>query len=627
MMTTRSPPPPPKQPDPSSSSPLFGCGPGRKEKERERTRPPPIGSRKKTATRAETSQANQKEARTRIKSKNRRNSQGSLDEEDLDEVFGTPRNTSSLLYTPQRSTPLPSVYTKGGVTPPINSDSETEIIFPANQLAALKERLSDSSFRSIGPLESKRPDADTETTFPPASNPAWNAEGGHAHHREHHDNPAEDMPLPGPIPTDPTGALNSPLNQADLIRILDSRLENLAKASDVDKVMQRVDQNAANVTKLSYDVRDLERKINDHRLQEEHHIRSVIEKVLEEKKPSPPSDFSLEECSSAGSLDLNRPRQKTAPSFLAGARNIEQETGRISQFELSRRSLRVWPIQGRDSSEIAAGVSAFLVGALMFTEEEVESMQLTNGKRVRPTRGGHAYDEVRISFATKEDRDDVMGKSRLLSSYVDDQRRPTAGIRIDVPPFLEPSFKLLYNLGNDLRRTHGPATRKYIKYDEEDFSLYLEIRLEGDRRWIKIDNQTAKEMTRESNRAAISRPRQVAPPLAWSQPLSRGMERGEVSANFVPVGQPRPRPSPSAPGLDLISGSTPQTPTIDSPPTRSTAPLAPQTLGKPAPAMEVDGSPSPTPPGVPLPPSSADTPGPRPTRDQRQTWLPPGRMR
>lgn len=89
------------------------------------------------------------------------------------------------------------------------------------------------------------------------------------------------------------------------------------------------------------------------------------------------------------------------------------------------------------------------------------------------------------ALVTFHDRD-FFSKARNLSEYRDDSGAPTAGIRLDVPPFLLPTFKLLNDHGYEIRNANGRDTRRYIKFDEQNLSLYLEVRLPGQSKWIKI---------------------------------------------------------------------------------------------------------------------------------------------
>ena len=94
--------------------------------------------------------------------------------------------------------------------------------------------------------------------------------------------------------------------------------------------------------------------------------------------------------------------------------------------------------------------------------------------------------EALVTFADVFDRDFYFSRARNLAKYRSDDGSPTAGIRLDIPPFLMPTFKMLSDHGHDIRNANGRETRRYVKFDEGAGSLYLEVKLPGQSKWIKI---------------------------------------------------------------------------------------------------------------------------------------------
>ena len=66
--------------------------------------------------------------------------------------------------------------------------------------------------------------------------------------------------------------------------------------------------------------------------------------------------------------------------------------------------------------------------------------------------------EVLVTFQDAQERNYFFSKAKNLASYRDESGNPTAGLRIDVPPYLMPTFKLLTDHGYDIRRAHGTET-------------------------------------------------------------------------------------------------------------------------------------------------------------------------
>ena len=100
--------------------------------------------------------------------------------------------------------------------------------------------------------------------------------------------------------------------------------------------------------------------------------------------------------------------------------------------------------------------------------------------------------EAVVVFRDPSTRDTVIGSSARLASHVDAAGRPTAGIRLEVPPALRPTYSVLFKYGQTLRARHGPGTRRHIKFDDTDCSLYLNVKLPSDPGWSKVTPEVAR---------------------------------------------------------------------------------------------------------------------------------------
>ena len=98
-----------------------------------------------------------------------------------------------------------------------------------------------------------------------------------------------------------------------------------------------------------------------------------------------------------------------------------------------------------------------------------------------------------MRFNDKQKRDLVVSSSPNLSSRIDKEGRPTAGIRLEVPPELDDTFRLLHRFGTRLRARHGTGTKRHIKFDDYNGSLFTNIKLPGDTSWTKVTPAMARE--------------------------------------------------------------------------------------------------------------------------------------
>ena len=166
------------------------------------------------------------------------------------------------------------------------------------------------------------------------------------------------------------------------------------------------------------------------------------------------------------------------------------------------------------------------------------------------------YLEALVTFQDYTERDYFFSKARNLASYRNEEGNPTAGLRMDVAPYLLPVFKLLNNHGFEIKNAHGKETRRYIKFDEENLSLYLEVRLPGQSKWTRIKPEQARSYSDEKDKIEYTT-------------IRKGLLRSSSSTsnlsnpNLVPIGN-RSGPSLGSPtASSLAAVSMPTMPTID----------------------------------------------------------------
>ena len=87
-----------------------------------------------------------------------------------------------------------------------------------------------------------------------------------------------------------------------------------------------------------------------------------------------------------------------------------------------------------------------------------------------------------------------------------------------------------------MRNAHGRMTKKYIKYDEANMFLILELRLPGDLSWIKITPTQARDLTGAADLEDIERNRKK---LTARRVLQPSRQPPTASPNFEPVGHSR----------------------------------------------------------------------------------------
>ena len=99
------------------------------------------------------------------------------------------------------------------------------------------------------------------------------------------------------------------------------------------------------------------------------------------------------------------------------------------------------------------------------------------------------HDEVSVLFNTVEVRDSVRRAARELGGD------PNAGVRLEVPTWLQSNLKALDALCYALKQKH-PKLKRNIKFDDDALDLIMEFNTDPDdpsKKWRRVTPQKAKE--------------------------------------------------------------------------------------------------------------------------------------
>ena len=155
-------------------------------------------------------------------------------------------------------------------------------------------------------------------------------------------------------------------------------------------------------------------------------------------------------------------------------------------------------------------------------------------------KGGHAHNEVVVVFTDKNKRDEAFAMRKNLSTYVDLDGKPTSGVRIQVPHYLTPTFKMLEAYGHDLKRKHGKEFRWYIKFDDFERTLFLQIKIPNISEWIDISPEEARKSRRRRNDRRIASARELLSPEAENVAPRRTQSVGDVESMEDDLSTPQP---------------------------------------------------------------------------------------
>ena len=219
-----------------------------------------------------------------------------------------------------------------------------------------------------------------------------------------------------------------------------------------------------------------------------------------------------------------------APAGLATINNGVWSVNQNEEFERAARSVRFWPIDGETTEQMSRNLDEFLKGGLLMEEHDLARVIVDDIQRVRPTYRAKQHDEILVTFRDREIRLLVLSYARNLAKYTDTNKKPTAGMRMEIPTHLQSIYKMLDSYGYNVQLKHGKGTRRIIKFDFIERSLYLTFRLPDSDVWHQITPAMAKKYREKENEKILaSFNGTLSPPNRQARPALTG-------SNTIPMG-------------------------------------------------------------------------------------------
>ena len=175
-------------------------------------------------------------------------------------------------------------------------------------------------------------------------------------------------------------------------------------------------------------------------------------------------------------------------------------------YDLARRSLRLWPVSRE--GDIQARTREFLVNELHIDQQYVVELCFTVKRSARPARGGDkdqaaskVRDEVLVTLENTRERDEVRSHARNLE-------KKGRGLRLEIPDHLWPSFRVLQDLGYELKQKNA-LLRRNVLFDDASRDLRLDFSIDASE-WKSVSPEEARKTlkscrpSRSAGRASAS---------------------------------------------------------------------------------------------------------------------------
>ena len=238
-------------------------------------------------------------------------------------------------------------------------------------------------------------------------------------------------------------------------------------------------------------------------------VEEIVQGKVKERVDKQLNAAGFDQDLSAADLSVRRsamfpPNQTNCVSYVSAAAAVPNSVNdRLEQAEFvtkqqkhedafwhARRSLRLWPISGGSKEGLVAYLKDKLRLDGAFIEEELGETVITKPKEPR----NKNKDEFIATFETKQIRDAVKAAATNLANH-----RDSAGMRLHVPGHLQRDFQALMNLSYDLKKRHIDLKRN-IKYDEDDFGLFMDLRLKEGDDWKRVKPDQARAANKDRRR-------------------------------------------------------------------------------------------------------------------------------
>ena len=169
----------------------------------------------------------------------------------------------------------------------------------------------------------------------------------------------------------------------------------------------------------------------------------------------------------------------------------EVSSAKEDRYWLARRSLRLWPIAGSClHTEVGTFMLQYLkLGPGFVQPEKLTALEVTPVQKRRPDK---CPNEVLVVFPNKAMRDAVRGAASNLGKL---PKGIKAGMRLEIPDFLQANFKTLEHVANRIKMSN-PDARRNILFDDDALDMALDVKAGDEVDWCRILPGAAKRARR-----------------------------------------------------------------------------------------------------------------------------------
>ena len=125
------------------------------------------------------------------------------------------------------------------------------------------------------------------------------------------------------------------------------------------------------------------------------------------------------------------------------------------------------------------------------SEDDIPDSDIVGVRKWKGARGSSS-EEVIVIFRDVDTHDLACSHARNLGEQIVAPGEKKSNIRLDIPAHLLETFRTLDKHGHLLKQKYGQHLRRHVRFDDENLSLYLDVRKNSSSPWERIMPEQAR---------------------------------------------------------------------------------------------------------------------------------------
>ena len=168
---------------------------------------------------------------------------------------------------------------------------------------------------------------------------------------------------------------------------------------------------------------------------------------------------------------------------------IKRNDNQQGRYLRARRSFKIWPVtKGQSDRTLEESVRRFFIKLMLVPTQLATSVKIDNIRHADQAKNSKITSEVVVEFADVDSRDSIKSYASGLAVA-----KGAAGLRLDIPPCLKGSFRVLNEHGTSIVKIYGKEVKRNIKFDDTNQDLMMDIKLPTSSTWHNVTIQQARE--------------------------------------------------------------------------------------------------------------------------------------